>query len=138
MKAKTPVFDAKIEILKELNLRKGGYAVHGSGPMAVRKIRDVKDLDVLVTLGTMAELGVRLCDTPTDAEHGMTLKHRGIEFLDKLNYGNAADVISRAEEIDGVMYATLQDVSNWKICMGRPKDVVDVNTIDVFLRRRRR
>jgi len=34
--------------LKELNLPKESFAVFGSGPMAVRDMREINDLDLIV------------------------------------------------------------------------------------------
>ena len=49
----------KIDIIKKvasLNLPIGTYVVFGSGPMAAKGLREVRDIDLLVTKGLYAEL----------------------------------------------------------------------------------
>jgi len=38
-----------LEEVREMNLPLGKYAIFGSGPLAVRRIRDTKDIDLIVT-----------------------------------------------------------------------------------------
>jgi len=45
-----------LEELKKLNFPKDKYAVFGSGPLAIRNIREAHDLDVIVTHDFFQEL----------------------------------------------------------------------------------
>ncbi len=49
-------FKNLLEELKKLNFPAENFAIFGSGPMAVRGIRDVNDLDIIVKDSIWAEL----------------------------------------------------------------------------------
>ena len=53
------VFERLLEELKKLNLPKDKYIIFGSGPMAIRGIRDSEDIDVLVTKALFEELLIK-------------------------------------------------------------------------------
>ena len=131
---------------KRWGLSKGSYAVHGSGPLAAHGLRYVVDLDVIVTPAQLDILEGKLkfawvdpnmrTTTPITAAPsgvGRILRHGMMEFFDELVHGDAQRVIAEAEEVDGIMCARLAEIRRWKLCMGREKDLKDVELIDAYL-----
>ncbi len=123
--------------VKELDLPDGSYVVFGSCPLAAAGIREAKDIDLLVSKGLFAELkkaGWRvLHKSPTDKP----LTHDVFEAHDNWNFSSYSptlkDLLSTATIIDGVPFASLQEVRKWKLASGRPKDLTDVKLIDNHL-----
>ena len=60
-------FLEKLEELKCLNLPSGEYAIIGSGPMAIRGLREANDIDVVVKKTLWLELLKRF--VPYDSNH---------------------------------------------------------------------
>lgn len=119
----TELFD----LLREMSLPPGDYAVFGSGPMLVRGVIDeVSDLDILcrrsawdraVELGELVEI-----------EEGVTIvsSHDGaLTFGRSWAYGefDIDELIDTAEVIDGLPFVAMEHVIAFKRAAGRPKDL---------------
>jgi hypothetical protein len=128
-----------ISKMKSLNLPKGSYVVFGSGPLAAVGIREVNDIDLYVSTEVLQQL----------KENGWKKVHKGhkdnpymsdvYEAHDTWVFSpynpTLADLLSRAFEIDGITFASIEDVRKWKEASGRPKDIVDIERIDKYLSR---
>ena len=44
-----------------------------------------------------------------------------------------SELLSRAVEVEGIAFASLEDVQKWKKASGRPKDITDLKLIDDYL-----
>jgi hypothetical protein len=126
----TPQFDLLVTRLLALGLPTDSFAVFGSGPLAVRGLRDTGDLDLLVTLALWDELAARFPveETPT----GPLLRlEEGIDgFVDwHPPVGPTADLVARAELIGGVPFVRLESVLLWKQRRDLPKDRADVEVL---------
>ena len=127
-----------LKSLKELNLPEGKYAIFGSGPMGVRRLREVGDLDVIVTMDVYNDLKNR-----PDFKIGYR-KKSGNEFLEKDGIEVYKDwhpedwdihkLIQEAETIDGFPFVKLEEVLKWKKLKQRDKDKEDINLIEEYLR----
>lgn len=122
-------FDAALAHLRSLNLPFGDYAIFGSGPLIVRGwIRLANDVDVVcrgqawATVQSQGAL-VHLDDWDVDI----------IEMLDgSLTFGSCwkageidvDEVIDQAERIQGLPFARLDHVAEFKRATGRKKDLV--------------
>ena len=91
-------FLEKLEELKCLNLPSGEYAITGSGPMAIRGLREANDIDVVVKKTLWLELLKRF--VPYDSKH---IRIGNIEIWgDFLNLTERMeDVIDSAERLAG-------------------------------------
>lgn len=120
-----------IEQLKALNLPQGSYAIFGSGPLAVRGIRDAKDLDIVVRKDVWDELAEKY---PKN-EKGNGLQIGDIEAFDSWSpwFEDPNMLIDTAEIIDGLPFVRLEHVVSWKKAMGREKDLNDLQLIEKFL-----
>jgi len=119
--------------LKKLKIPLTQYAIFGSGPMAVRNIRDCRDLDIVVTDTQYNKLQVNYPETNL----GNIRVGNDIEIWSEKEslLNNPGRVIARADTIDGFRYISLDDLLIWKKKMGRPKDLKDIELINKYLAR---
>lgn len=122
--------------LKELNLPKGKFAIFGSGPMCVRGLREIGDLDIMVTDDVYNEFKKR-------PDFKAKKDKNGNEYLEKDNIEIYADwhlddwdekkMIQEAEIIDGFPFVRLEEVLRWKKLRNREKDIKDIKLIEEYL-----
>jgi hypothetical protein len=138
--SKYPANDAKFQLVRELNLPLGQYAITSSGPMGVREIREIGDIDLIVD----DDLWNRLCAAyPVTQEHGVTKIRisRDIEVLSAGSFhepGEAgqpsvAEQIAQADIIDGLPFVSLRHVLYFKRMMRREKDERDIAALERLL-----
>jgi len=63
-------FQKLLQELKKLNLPNDQYAIYGSGPLAIRGLKEIHDLDVIVT----DELYQELAKKYSEKEKGVNKK----------------------------------------------------------------
>ena len=128
-------FKELLEKFKELNLPGGEYAIYGSGPLGVRDIRDVNDLDIIVTDSLYQELKNKYNKDPEKER----IKVGEIEIYPIWVWGpefdGLEDSIKEAEIIDGLKFVNLSHLLKWKEKMGRPKDLKDIELINQYLKK---
>jgi len=124
--------DIFLKRLMELGIPDGQYAVYGSGPLAIRGIRDARDLDVAVKDRFYEELVKKY---PEKERGKIELGDGEIEIYPVWNslMDNAEEVIDRAESIEGFRFIKLEDIIEWKRKMGREKDEQDIELIREYL-----
>lgn len=123
------------EALRALDLPAGDYAVFGSGPLLVRGIIDAaNDVDV-VSRGAAWDRASALGEIITLPQHGVAVA----SFLDgaitigtKWAYGDidVDELIDTAEIIDGLPFARLEYVVEYKRAAGRPKDLEHLRLLE--------
>jgi hypothetical protein len=128
------------DILKKLvslDLPTGTFAIFGSGPMAVRGLKQPNDLDVIVTKETYDAYKNKDGWVEKSFNNGEKyyLEKDGIELWNDWGPGtwDLTQLIKTAETIDGLPYVTLDQVLLWKKINGRPKDLDDIKKIEMFL-----
>src|SRR3989344_6235338 len=103
-----------LDELKSLNLPAGKFAIFGSGPMAVREIRQSNDLDIIVK----QDLWNALLSQYPDSLHQnpICLKIGNIEvYKDWLELSDKVDeMIDTAETIANFAFVRLKYVVKWK------------------------
>jgi len=120
--------------LKKLDLPKGHYAIFGSGPMAVRDMRDSSDIDLVISKELFEILKKKYPDAI--AREGASLEIGNIEMFPSWIHmeGNELEMIKDAEDIEGLPFVRLEYVIEWKKKFGREKDLRDVEVIEEFLK----
>ncbi|MEU8380699.1 hypothetical protein [Streptosporangium sp. NPDC048865] len=127
-----------------LRLPADDFLVAGSGPLLALGIRDdIGDVDVVArdkAWSRALSLG-----TPGPAVFGggverVQLLDGRIEILNEWfpEIWSVDDLIERSSVVDGVRYASLEDVYHWKRKLDRPKDRKDVILIERYAREGRR
>jgi len=119
-----------LEELKELNLPDKEYAIFGSGPLAIRGIRQAEDLDIIVTKG----LYKKLKEKYSEKDRGIFINNIEIISPDTSIVDNPEEIIKRAELIKGFRFTLLEDIIEWKKKMKRPKDINDIKLIEDYLK----
>jgi hypothetical protein len=128
-------FKDLLEELDILELPMGEYAISGSGPLAIRGIRDSKDLDILVTEELWNALTVKYSH-----KEAVSLRIGNIEvFCEKLFGENSVgpkveEQIRAAETIQGYPFVNLETIKFYKRLGNRDKDKHDLQLIEQFER----
>jgi len=123
--------------VKSLDLPAGSYVVFGSCPMALAGIREANDIDMLVSQKLRKHLSQigweQIYKNPNDEP----LVHDVFEAHDNWNFSEFSptlkELLKTANVVDGVPFASLQNVRRWKAVGRRPKDLKDVKLIDEYL-----
>jgi len=132
--SKTPIFKQQfLEQLKNLNkfdLPKNQYLIWGSGPLAIRNIRQSNDIDLIVS----KHLWDQLIDIYPVASKQM-IRIGNIEIWNNcLNLTDKIDaMISNPDIFEGFPFMTLTDTIEWKRFMNREKDLKDIDLIEEYL-----
>ncbi|MFA5086060.1 MAG: hypothetical protein WC468_00465 [Candidatus Paceibacterota bacterium] len=125
--------------VKDLGLPLGEYAVFGSGPMGVRGLREMHDIDLIVS--------DKIFDEYSEKPGWMIkeiygyrdwLKNDDLEIEMGRDWHEGRDVekmIREADMIDGLPFVELDYLVKWKKFFGREKDLKDVELIEEFLKK---
>ncbi len=117
-----------------MNLPKNSYVVFGSCPLAIAGIREANDIDLLVSPELFSDLRKsgwkELEKSPADRP----LVHDVFEAHENWNFTpyqpTLEHLLSSATTIDGIPFASIEEVRKWKVTSGRPKDLADIELID--------
>ncbi|HEY1646197.1 MAG TPA: hypothetical protein VGF75_07620 [Candidatus Saccharimonadales bacterium] len=123
--------------VKSLKLPKGSYIVFGSCPMAVANIREANDVDLLVSniaLDIIKKDGWKqVSKGKDDKPYTKDLFEAHTSWSFSSYKPTLKHLLATANFIDGILFASLEEVRKWKEASGRPKDLVDVKLIDSYL-----
>lgn len=119
--------------LKRLKLPEGEYVIFGSGPLAVRKIRGTKDVDIIVKAGLWKKLSLKY-----KPGNGNVIHIGNIEVYKdwKPWLGSIGSLIESADMINGLPFVKLKFVLKWKKLFNREKDKRDIKLIKEFLKKK--
>lgn len=124
--------------VKDLGLPIGEYAVFGSGPMGVRGLREMHDIDLIVS-DRIFEKYSNKPEWKIKEIYGYRdwLKNDDLEIEMGRDWHDGWDVekmIKEADMIDGLPFVQLDYLIRWKKFFGREKDLKDVELIENFLK----
>ncbi len=130
----------KTEIIakvKSLHLPRGSYVVFGAAPMAILGIREANDIDLFVSPEIhkhLKKLGWKiLVKGPKDTP----LTYDVFEAHDNWNFSKYSptlqDLLATAFEVDGVTFASMEEVRKWKAITMGPKHLADIKMIDKYV-----
>jgi hypothetical protein len=131
------------EKFKALNLPIGEYAIFGSGPMAIRGLREPTDIDLVVTEKFFEELEKSSQWKKEKSCLGSDmLVHREprleVEALTEWMPGvwDIEGLIKNADIIDGLAFVKLEEVLRWKKMRDKEKDKKDTEAIEEYLNKK--
>ena len=126
--------------VRKLELPPGEYIVLGSGILGALGIREIGDVDLLVSPQLFDELRAKGWAYDEVEIEGRTREHLAngnIEAYRDFWYGghnpNPAELIANPQVIDGVPFLPLTRLLEIKKVMGREKDIRDVVLIEKYL-----
>lgn len=128
-----------IEELDKLNLPKDQYAIVGSGPLAIRDLREAQDLDIVVTDSLWGKIAQQYPvehtpDLPLDKIDisNISILGRGSSYCDD-SIATVSEMIATADLIGGHRFLNLVILKKIKQKMGREKDLKDIELINNYL-----
>ncbi len=126
-----------VSTLLELNIPADSYVVFGSGPLARAGLRETGDIDLFVSESLLAELEERGWEPITHADGTISLQHGEIEAYSAWRFGDylphVDELRKRADVYEGIPFASLGDVREWKQARGSKIDLQDIMLIDEHL-----
>ncbi len=125
--------------LRSLGLPPDDFVVFGSGPMMVRGLRQSRDLDVLARGPAWEKAwGAGERGRSKMGDRAAVFFGGDIEVFDSWGPGDwdIDELIDGADVIDGIRFATLDNVLKWKRRVGRPKDLEDIRLVERYLERK--
>lgn len=131
-----------IEEVKKLNFPLGQYVIVGSGPMAIRGLREARDIDIVATVELFEKCkstGWQIMPWTYPEKVGQIyLKQDNVELYLDVNCGNfnptTAELIERAEIIEGIPFTTLKDMINFKRAYNKEKHLQDIKITEKYLK----
>jgi len=120
--------------LDNLNLPEGSFVIGGSGPMGIRDLREVDDLDVIVKKEVFDKLKRESRQDTSGHKYGhLEFGEIEIGYTWQDSEEKAIKVINDSELIEGYPFAKFKYVVEWKKEMNRDKDQKDIKLISEYL-----
>lgn len=137
----------KFEALRKFHLPINQYAISGSGPLGIRNLREIADIDIIVTpelrdtlaakFGIVDDGEVKKIIFPRDDD--IEAFWEGSFYTKpKDDCPSIANRIAQAEIIDGLPFDILATVLYFKRKLKREKDLKDIQLIEEWLRKQER
>ena len=133
----------KFSAFKELDLPLGQYVISGSGPMGIRNIKAIGDIDIIVTRELWEilskkyevgeESGIRKIVFPGGIIEAFS-EDTWFSDLKDPKSPNISESIKNAEIIDGLAFDRLENVLFYKRNTAREKDLKDIDIIEKWIR----
>ena len=134
--------DVLVEV-RQLKLPFGEYIVLGSGILGVLGIREINDIDLLVTEKVFNQLRASegwvfdVVQIEGLSRERLSREGKKFEVYKDFWYGgneiDSKDLISSAEVIHGVSFLTLERLKEIKQVLNREKDIKDISLINEYL-----
>lgn len=126
-----------LEELAKLEIPKDKMAITSSGPLGIRNIREIGDLDIIVYPEIWNNLIQKYPVVKEDNFESLYIGNiqvlgEGSWFTDP-NCGSVKDDIDNADLIDGNRYVKLDKILTIKRLKSRDKDIKDVKLIEKYL-----
>lgn len=122
----------KFDILRKFDLPITEYAITASGPIGIRNLREIQDIDLIVTGKLWDHLVAKYGMTNINHIKKVLLPGGLIEVFCEESFGSdkhfpsVAQRIARAEIIEGLPFESLDDLIAFKRRLGREKDLADL------------
>lgn len=124
--------------LRKLELPVGHYAITASGPLGIRGIRQIGDIDLVVDdelWHTLSKKYPVIEGDFTKIKISNDIEVLGTGSLfDPVTGPTISDQIREAEIIDGLPFVNLNHILYFKKLMNRPKDQDDIIAIEKILK----
>jgi len=124
----------KFEQVRKLSLPDGHYLISGSGPLGIRNLRDIRDIDLLVSGELWDQLANEYGIVEENGVKKIVIGDLDIEAFGEQSFheGQGPSVKERltaAEIIDGLPFESIENVLFFKRMQGREKDLKDIELL---------
>ncbi|MCD6226492.1 MAG: hypothetical protein J7J93_01720 [Candidatus Aenigmarchaeota archaeon] len=118
-----------LDEVRKLNLPKDKFAIAGSGPLAIRKLRENNDIDILVKSDLWKKLSKKY-----KVNNNNSIKIGNIEIFRKSipDISDVDEIINDAEIIEGIPFVRLETIFKLKKLRNRKKDQKDIKLIEKY------
>lgn len=131
----------KFDALREYDLPLGQYAIISSGPLGIRNLREIGDIDLIVSPELWKVLADRYGIVEKEGKCKIDFPGNDIEAfwegsfkkLPSSKFPSIAERIAEAEIIDGLPFESLETTVLFKRYMNREKDIRDIALIEAWL-----
>lgn len=130
-----------IEIIKSLNFPQSKYIIIGGAAMAIRDLKETRDIDILVSEKFLEELKQKSAwefhpRIIASEKPGLINKDKTVELYPSIAQDTLtfSDLKSKEEIIEGVPFANLIDIIKIKEFYNREKDLKDIELIRTYLK----
>ena len=132
----------KFSLVKQLNLPIDQYAITGSGALGIRNLREIGDIDIIVTPALWNALSERYGVTDENSIKKVLFPGEIVEafgegsfYTEEINKDapSIADRIAHAEIIEQLPFESLEHVLYYKRKMGRAKDLNDICLVEEII-----
>ena len=133
----------KFSLIRKLNLPNAQYAITGSGPLGIRNLKEIEDIDIIVTPELWNILATKYGITDLNGVEKIVFPGGVIEAFREGSFYNApgddnapsiAESIANAEIIDGLPFDSMENVLYYKRKGTREKDLKDIAIIEQWMR----
>lgn len=131
-----------IKAVKQLGLNSSEYIVIGSGILGILDIREVNDIDLVVSKNVFQKYEQSNQWTKKHFEDGTyyllnDLYEIGLDWDSQNAMPNLLELKNDQLVIRGIPFISLQKLKSWKLKKGREKDLIDIKLIDRYLETRK-
>ena len=123
--------------VKTLNLPKNSYIVFGSAPLTVLGIREANDIDLLVSKEVFKKLKDAGWKELSKGPNDTPVVYDVFEAHDNWNFSSynptLEHLLTSAIEVEGIQFASLEEIRRWKLASDKPKHISDIKLIDNYL-----
>jgi hypothetical protein len=128
-----------IEAIERLHLKPEDYIVVGSGVLGALEIREVDDIDLVVSTSVFCNYESSGQWTKKQYEDGTAyllkdMYEVGTEWDSKNGKPNLEDLKNDQVVLYNIPFASLERLKQWKIKVGREKDLTDIRLIEEYLK----
>ncbi|MDQ3099177.1 MAG: hypothetical protein M3Q44_05515 [bacterium] len=121
--------------LKELNLPQGHYAITASDPLAIRGLREARDLDIIVTEELWEELKTQYAPYLLSEDNiiygNIHILGKYLKANDEI-YATAEEQLAESELIGNLPFVKLETIKKYKTLLARDKDLEDLVLIQNY------
>ena len=124
-----------LEEVRKMDLPEGKYAILGSGPIAIRRLRPGRDVDIIVNEDVYEDYAKSAGWNHKRGYGREFLERGGIELWKGIGPGDwdIQRMIDRSDIIECLAFVCLEDFIAWKTAAGRDKDLRDVELAKKWL-----
>ncbi len=129
----------KFNQARKLNLPIDQYAITGSGPLGIRNLKEINDIDMIVSYTLWNDLAVKYLVVEKNNVKKIIMPNAGIEIFCETSFNSqfkekdeptVTQRIKDAEIIDELPFESLKNTLYYKYKMSRNKDLKDIKIIE--------